>query len=280
MTYKKVKNLNESDIEVDYSNVIEKLDVYLNEKYKAEYQYKSVCIDTYDYNSGKYICQICNHSNCNFILGFIDDFCEDSLTVYIQTKLCWVLENDDLSPILKGSYLQSSNIKGIMKISKDVSKFRCGITVNDTDNIAVMKITGYDRAGLLHEPILDDDGNPQFEKVPKTRYFNLDSSTSEEYRYISDIKRCNILKTIKTNQIDIGFIEKIKKQDDDRISRLSRPTMSTLNSSRLTKFSLQRRDSNSSISSVSRRTGGKSEPVMIVEEKRHIFKAYLIPIFT
>lgn len=289
MTYKKQKDISGDDIQIDSSNLVEKIECYLNIKYTDDLKYKAVSIENFDYNSSCYIVKLADEK-CNHVFGFIDSLSDDGLKIYITTKFAWVIEPDE-GEIKIGDYIQPSEICGFMRTCQpqEVGKtsFRIGVNVQtESDNVLRQKIVGYDRAGLLFEPMLDDDGNPVFEKLPQTRFVSGDGKPSEEYKYYADIKRCSTMKDLKTKKLDMNAIEKQKVEDNNRISRLSRSTKSVSISQKPPVHPmLQRRDSGASF--LTRRNSGtnllssrskKEEPV-IEPVKRSIFKAYLLPIF-
>ena len=292
MTYKKQKEISGEDIQIDTDNLIEKTECYLNIKYSDELKYKAVSIENFDYNSGCFIVKL-SDSRCNHVLGFIDGLSDDGLKIYITTKFAWVIEPDE-GEIKIGDYIQPSDVNGFMKIcqNQEVGKstFRIGINVhNESDNMLRQKIVGYDRAGLLFEPMLDDDGNVVFEKLPQTRFVSIDGKPSEEYKYYADIKRCSTMKDLKSKKLDMNAVEKQKIEDNNRLSRLSRSTKSVSISQKAVHPMLQRRDSGTSF--LTRRSSGtnlllssrssstKEKEPMIEPVKRSIFKAYLLPIF-
>ena len=289
MTYKKVRDtqITQDDIQIDSTNLVEKQEVYLATKYTQEIQNFSVCINSYDYNTQTYICSLCSHDDCQKLLGFVEAQSEDNLKVLLNHKMAWILENEDNRPIKAGDYITTSSIKGIMRVTNSPTRNRVGMDCDEVDNVLLQRITGYDRMGLLHEPILNDDGNPCFERLPKVRYFNHDGGSSEEYKYIQDIKRCSVMNDIKSKRIDLNTVEKIKREDNDRISRLTRNTKSVNLASKQIHPLLQRRDSNTSF--LTRRSSGtnllssrrslKKEESKVEPIKRSIFKAYLLPIF-
>ena len=286
MTYKKHKDISGDDIVIDTDNLFEKLQCYLNIKYTDDLKYKAVSIEGFDHYSGSYIVQL-SDDKCNHILGFIDGLSDDGLKVYISKKFAWVLEPDN-GEINIGNYITTSDMKGYMKISDEKTEFRIGFSVSgDSDNVLSQKIVGYDRAGLLFEPILDDNINPIFEKLPKTRFITAEGKPSEEFKYYADIKRCSIMKDLKSKKLDMNIIDRVKQEDNDRVSRLTRNTKSVSIASKQMNLLLQRRDSNTSF--LTRRSSGtnllssrrslKKEEPKVEPIKRSIFKAYLLPIF-
>ena len=287
MTYKKQKDISGEDIQIDSSNLVEKLECYLTTKYTQEVQNFAVCINSFDWYTQLYICHICSHENCQKIMGFIEGKSEDDLKVYLNQKFAWVLENEDGSQIKAGDYLTSSTIKGLMTISKSQTKFRVGIDCEDQDNVLLQKITGHDRLGLLYDAILNEDGNPTFERLPKVRYFNTDGSPSEEFKYFQSLKKATTIKDIKTKRLDMDAIDKMKHEDDERIKRLTRNTKS-VSISRPQHPILARKDSGTSfllrknsrditINTSRTNVSQKKEELEVI--KRTVFKAYLLPIF-
>ena len=107
-----------------------------------------------------------------------------------------------------GHYITTSEMKGFMKLSDQKTEFRIGLNVSgDSVNVLGRKIVGYDRAGLLFEPILDDNNNPVFQKLPQVRFTSSDGKPSEEFKYYADIKRGSNMKDLKSkNQILIPSI--------------------------------------------------------------------------
>ena len=290
MTYKKNKEqqITADDIQIDSSNLLEKKDVYLNQKYTQDLQHLTICINSFDWHTQTYICQLCSHENCQKFMGMIEAKEDDDHKVYLSYKFAWVLENEDGSALKAGDCIATSNIKGLMKVSKEAkTNLRIGLDVEEQDNILLQQITGHDRLGLLYQPILNEEGNPVFERLPKVRFFNLDGTSSEEFKYFQSIKKATVIKDIKTKKLDLDAVEKIKKQDDEKIARLTRNTKS-VSYSRPSHSILARKESVSSFlvrrssrdvltprsSMSSTKVKEEAEPI-----KRTVVKAYLVPIF-
>jgi hypothetical protein len=285
-----------NNIEIDSSSL--DIQVYLNVKFEEHMLHKAVCIYDYNWNEQLYVVQLCDHSNCGCVLGFIAGYNTVDFKVNLQVKLAWVLESDSMcksveqtnsSNCKRGSYLSSSGISGIMKLSSNPTKFRLGIDTVEQDDVIRQIVTGYDRSGILYVPELGDDCKAIVDRYPKVQYIKTDGSLQQEYIYYQDKKRCESVK-----KLDLSPIERMKQKDSkvcggDRISRLTRPTALTSNRHLPT---LTRRDSTSSISSMrgtihcgamvgntnlTRRDSKTNvNPPMI---ERSIFKVSLYPIF-
>ena len=290
MTYKKHKEqqITGEDIQIDSSNLLEKKEVYLNQKYTQDLQHLATCINGFDWHTQTYICQLCSHENCSKFMGFVEAKEDDELKVYCSNKFAWVLENEDGSMLKAGDCITTSNIRGLMKVTKEAkTNLRIGVDVEDQDNVLLQQITGHDRLGLLYQPILnEEEGNPVFERLPKVRYFNLDGSSSEEFKYVQSLKKSTIIKDIKTKKLDMDTVDKVKRDEEDRLARLTRNTKS-VSYSRPTHPLLARKDSGTSFlvrkssrdvltsrSSVSSSKKEEAGPI-----KRTVVKAYLVPIF-
>lgn len=272
MTIKK-DNGNESlekmlnNIEIDSSSL--DIQVYLNVKYEEHMLHKAVCIYDYNWNEGMYIVQLCNHSNCGCILGFIAGYNTVDFKVNLQVKLAWVLESDSMCK--RGSYLSSSGISGVLKKSDTPTKFRLGVDTVEQDNVIRQIVTGYDRSGILYVPELGDDCKAIVDRYPKVQYIKTDGSLQQEYSYYQDVRKCATVKKLE--------LPTSTQRQNTSISRLTRPTQ--LQTTRLAQPTLKRQNSSSSISSMrgtlTRRDSKTNVSQQMVE--RSIFKISLFPIF-
>lgn len=279
MSYSKKKHqMDTINIDIDSSQLDIKR-AYLHTKYDEKYKYFSCCISGFNWYDDMFIVDLCNHESCNKFFGFLEDYDQETNTVSISTRKCYVLEpENNNNGFLAGSFLTTSGILGCMKIGNNEACCRVGLTVKDQDNILFQKVIGYDRQGLIFEPVLSND-NPVFGRLPITRFIDINGLFVEEFQYYQDQKRCTVIADIKTKKIDIPLVEKIRKEDAQRLARLTRPT--TITSTRnISSATLKR--ANSSVNLL-KRTVSRDSMKPIVENtlpvKKSIYKIFLLPIF-